>query len=69
MNIEKQIEFDKVKEIWSGLTHTGYAKDVIREAGVILDGYAVAQAIVDTRVEYRRPRCAGSAACIGKFLD
>ncbi len=31
MNIEKQIEFDKVKEIWMGLTVTDQAKEKIRE--------------------------------------
>ena len=32
MNIEKQIEFDKVKEIWSGLAITDWAKEKIEEA-------------------------------------
>lgn len=31
MNIDKQIEFDKVKEIWADLAITDYAKEKIRE--------------------------------------
>lgn len=31
MNIDKQIEFDKVKEIWTDLAITDYAKEKIRE--------------------------------------
>ena len=31
MNIEKQIEFDKVKEIWMNLAVTEAAKEQIRE--------------------------------------
>lgn len=34
MNIEKQIEFDKVKDIWAGLAVTDGAKDKIKEAKV-----------------------------------
>jgi dsDNA-specific endonuclease/ATPase MutS2 len=48
MNIEKQIEFDRVKEIWSGLTHTGYAKNMIKEAGIILDETQLNKALRDT---------------------
>ena len=33
MNIERQIEFDKIKEIWSELAITDWAKEKIREAG------------------------------------
>ena len=33
MNIERQIEFDKVKEIWSELAITDWAKEKIREKG------------------------------------
>ena len=32
MNIERQIEFDKVKEIWAELAVTDWAKERIREA-------------------------------------
>ena len=31
MNIERQIEFDKVKDIWSELAVTDWAKERIRE--------------------------------------
>ena len=31
MNIDKQIEFDKVKEIWADLAITDYAKEKIRD--------------------------------------
>ena len=32
MNIERQIEFDKVKDIWAELAITDWAKEKIREA-------------------------------------
>lgn len=32
MNIERQIEFDKVKNIWSDLAITDWAKEKINEA-------------------------------------
>ena len=31
MNIDKQIEFDKVKKIWAELASTDYAKEKIQE--------------------------------------
>ena len=34
MNIERQIEFDKVKDIWAELAVTDWAKERIREAGI-----------------------------------
>ena len=37
MNTEQQIEFDKVKEMWSLLAVTAYAKERIAEATVILE--------------------------------
>ena len=37
MDTEKQIEFDKIKEIWSALAVTDYAKERIKETTVILD--------------------------------
>lgn len=37
MNTEQQIEFDKVKEIWSDLAVTAYAKEMIAETAIILD--------------------------------
>lgn len=36
MNIEKQIEFDKIKEIWSGLAVTDKAKERIKDTTVYL---------------------------------
>lgn len=36
MNIEKQIEFDKIKEIWSGLAITDKAKERIKDTTVYL---------------------------------
>ena len=36
MNIERQIEFDKVKEIWAKLAMTDWAKEKIREAAIYL---------------------------------
>ena len=37
MNTEQQIEFDKIKEIWSALAVTDYAKEKIKETKIILD--------------------------------
>jgi len=37
MNTEQQIEFDKIKGMWSALTVTDYAKEKIKETKVILD--------------------------------
>ena len=34
MNIDKQIEFDKVKEIWSDLAVTDGAKEKIKEVSI-----------------------------------
>ena len=34
MNIEKQIEFDKVKELWTGLAVTDWAKEIISEVSL-----------------------------------
>ena len=34
MNIERQIEFDKVKERWSELAVTDYAKENIQKAAL-----------------------------------
>ena len=36
MNIEKQIEFDKVKELWTGLAVTDWAKVKINEVSLYL---------------------------------
>ena len=37
MNTEKQIELNKVKEIWAGLAITEYARDKIGNKEIILD--------------------------------
>ena len=34
MNINKQIEFDKIKEMWSDLAVTDYAKEKIKNAWI-----------------------------------
>ena len=46
--IEYQIEFNKVKEIWSGLAVTGKAKEQIEERWIILDEGTLKKEIKDT---------------------
>ncbi|WP_026670301.1 endonuclease MutS2 [Butyrivibrio sp. AE3006] len=48
MNTEKQIEFDKIKKIWSELACTDYAKEQINEAEIILNERELRKAIKDT---------------------
>ncbi len=48
MNTEKQIEFDKVKEIWAGLAITEYAKKKIMDKEIILDETALRKELRDT---------------------
>ncbi len=48
MNTEKQIEFDKVKEVWSALAVTQYAKEQIENVGIILDENRLRKALRDT---------------------
>jgi dsDNA-specific endonuclease/ATPase MutS2 len=48
MNTEKQIEFNKVKEIWAGFGITEYAKDKIRDKEIILDETALRKELKDT---------------------
>lgn len=48
MNIERQIEFDKVKAIWSEFTCTDFAKKTIEETTVILDEIELKKALRDT---------------------
>ena len=48
MNTETQIEFDKIKEIWAGLTSTDYAKEKIRETEIILSESALRKTLQDT---------------------
>ena len=48
MNTEIQIEFDKVKEIWSSLAVTGYAREQINASQIILDERELRKALRDT---------------------
>lgn len=48
MNTQIQIEFDKVKEMWSALALTGYAKEQIADAQIILDERELRKALRDT---------------------
>ena len=48
MNTEKQIEFDKVKEIWAGFAVTEYAKDKIKDTQIILNETALRKKLRDT---------------------
>ena len=48
MNTEIQIEFDKIKELWSQLAITAYAKDKIANTGVILKELQLRKELRDT---------------------
>ncbi|MBO5452035.1 MAG: DNA mismatch repair protein MutS [Lachnospiraceae bacterium] len=48
MNIERQIEFDKVKEIWSELAITDWAKEKIREASLFFSENELKKQLKDT---------------------
>lgn len=48
MDTEKQIEFDKIKMIWSELAVTGKAKESIKEAGVYLAERELGKQLRDT---------------------
>lgn len=48
MNIEKQIEFDKVKEIWGNLAVTERAKEQIRNMSVYLSEIELRKQLRDT---------------------
>ncbi len=48
MNIERQIEFDKVKDIWSDLAITDCAKEKIREASVYFSENELRKQLKDT---------------------
>ena len=48
MNIDKQIEFDKVKEIWADLAITDYAKEKIKEIEVCFSENELKTALRDT---------------------
>lgn len=48
MNIERQIEFDKVKDIWAGLAITDWAKEKIREASLFFSENELRKQLRDT---------------------
>ncbi len=48
MNIETQIEFDRIKAIWSELASTDYAKEQISKADIILSERELRKALQDT---------------------
>lgn len=48
MNTESQIEFNKVKDIWSELASTDYAKEKIKKADIILSERELRKALQDT---------------------
>lgn len=48
MNIERQIEFDKVKDIWANLAITDWAKEKIREASLYFSEVELRKQLRDT---------------------
>ena len=48
MNIERQIEFDKVKELWAKLAVTNWAKEKIGEASIYLSETELKRTLKDT---------------------
>ena len=48
MNIERQIEFDKVKDIWADLAITDWAKEKIREVTFCLSENELRRQLKDT---------------------
>ena len=48
MNTQTQIEFNKIKDMWAGLTSTDYAKEKISEADIILNERELRKALQDT---------------------
>ena len=48
MNINKQIEFDKIKELWADLATTDYAKEKIKETDIYLSESELKQNLQDT---------------------
>ena len=48
MNIERQIEFDKIKELWAELAMTDWAKEKIREAAIYLSETELKRKLKDT---------------------
>lgn len=48
MDIERQIEFDKVKELWAGLAVTDWAKETIRDASLYFSESELRKQLRDT---------------------
>ena len=48
MNTEKQIEFDKIKEIWMELASTEWAKEKIKSTAFCLDEGELRKRLRDT---------------------
>ncbi|WP_026527244.1 endonuclease MutS2 [Butyrivibrio sp. VCD2006] len=48
MNTETQIEFNKIKDMWAGLTSTDYAKQKISEIDIMLNERDLRKALQDT---------------------
>ena len=48
MNVETQIEFDKIKALWTELTYTDKAAEMIQNAGIILDEVELKKQLRDT---------------------
>ena len=48
VNIEKQIEFDKIKDIWTDLTVTDFAKEKVRESGLYFSENELRKHLRDT---------------------
>ena len=48
MNINTQIEFNKIQEIWAELASTDHAKEKISEANAILDEMDLRKELRDT---------------------
>ena len=53
MNIERQIEFDKVKDIWAGLAITDWAKEKIKEEE-FLEYFSIKYGKVTHRDKWKR---------------
>lgn len=48
MNVEKQVEFDKIKELWMGLAVTQQAKEKIKEVSICLSERELRKQLKDT---------------------
>lgn len=48
MNIERQIEFDKVKDLWAGLAITDWTREKIREASLYFSENELKKQLKDT---------------------